>query len=139
MIYITVYCMVYTIWYIPWYISYYISLLNDIYHGIYHMVYTIWYIPYGIYQLLHGIYHPKVVYTMRQPSRCSRKNHEWEAISVVLMRTVVPVKLAVLREPQLVLCIHHIGGKRPSTSTEPNSLSNLRGDLVQLESPYDDS
>jgi hypothetical protein len=73
MLNIMVYCMVYTIWYIPWYISYYISLLNDIYHGIYHMVCTIWYIPYGIYQLLHGIYHPKVVYTMRQPSRWARR------------------------------------------------------------------
>ena len=36
---------------------------------VYTMVYTIWYIPYGMYQLPHGIYHPKVVYTMRQPSR----------------------------------------------------------------------
>jgi hypothetical protein len=36
---------------------------------VYTMVYTIWYIPYGIYQLPDGIYHPKVVYTMRQPSR----------------------------------------------------------------------
>jgi hypothetical protein len=32
------------------------------------MVYTIWYIPYGIYQLTYGIYHSKVVHTMRQPS-----------------------------------------------------------------------
>jgi hypothetical protein len=44
-------------WYIPWYIS--------------------GYIPYGIYQLLHGIYHPKVLYTMGQPSRCQLSASTW--------------------------------------------------------------
>jgi hypothetical protein len=39
---------------------------------VYIMVYTIWYILHGIYQLPHGIYHPKVVHTMRQPSRCGK-------------------------------------------------------------------
>jgi hypothetical protein len=56
---------------------------------VYIMVYTIWYIPYGIYQLLHGIYHPKVVYTMGQPSRC-------QSLSPAAAARVCPARLGGL-------------------------------------------
>ena len=67
MVYCMLYVMVYIIWYIVWYIARYIPDFYGIYHVIYHdtyqVVYTNWYIPVWC-----GIYHQKVVYTMRQPS-----------------------------------------------------------------------